>query len=107
MVFFIFIACCILSSFLCKSSTVLSIRGGAVPEASKIGGEYYEKFELDYGCQDKTRIAGALRGFIQTGKLAETKEKDPFLNWWNRYLENGGLSNDETSRIKPFHVRQQ
>ena len=88
----------------CSTSVteLFKIRGGSVPEASKVGGEYYEKYELDYGSKDNVRIAGALRGFVKSGKISNMKEKDPFLKWWNEYLEKG--PSDLSGRIKPFYV---
>ena len=85
------------------SSSYLDIRGGSVPAASKVGGEYYEKFELDYGRDDKKRYAGSLRGFIKTGQLVNSKEKDAFISWWNQYLEKGPAE-ELSGRIKPFYV---
>jgi hypothetical protein len=82
------------------------IRGGLVPEASKIDGDYYEQFELDYGCNDKVRSAGSLRGLLPGGKIGSLKESDRFLKWWNEYLEKGpAKDNAGAGRIKPFHVK--
>jgi hypothetical protein len=79
------------------------MKGGAVPQADKVGGEYYEKFELDYGSEDRVRFAGALRGFIRTGKISSLHENDPFFKWWNEYLEKGPTT-DVRDRIKPIYV---
>ena len=72
-----------------------------MPQASETG-DYYEQFELDYGSADKRRIAGALRGFIKSGKIASLPEADPFLKWLNENLEKG----PETTpgRLKPFYA---
>lgn len=86
-----------------SSSIVFNIKGGSVPEASKVGGEYYEKYELDYGSKDNVRLAGSLRGFVRSGKISNMKEKDPFLKWWNQYLEKG--PSDTSGRVKPIYVR--
>jgi hypothetical protein len=82
---------------------ILTIRGGLVPQASEAGGDYYEQFELDYGSADKRRVAGALRGFIRSGKLASLPEYDPFLKWLNDHLEKG--PEPVSGRLKPFYVR--
>lgn len=84
------------------SSNLFTIRGGLVPQADKVGGEYYEKYELDYGTDDKRRFAGALRGFLDITKLQGLKEKDPFLKWWNKHLEEG--PSEVTGRLKPIYV---
>ena len=84
------------------SSHLLTIRGGLVPQADKVGGEYYEKYDLDYGTDDKSRYAGALRGFLDITKLQGLKEKDPFLKWWNKHLEEG--PSEVTGRLKPIYV---
>jgi hypothetical protein len=83
-------------------SKVLQIRGGLVPQADEIGGDYYEQFELDYGSADKSRVAGATRGFIRSGKLAGIPESDPFKKWLNQHLEKG--AEPISGRIKPFYV---
>lgn len=99
----------VLAMVVCASSAaqvsrgnLLTIRGGLVPEASQDGTEYYEKFNLDYGCEDNSRIAGSMRGFIKTGKLASLPETDPFLKWVNEHLENG--AEEFTTRVKPYYV---
>lgn len=84
------------------SSSILSIRGGLVPQADEAGGDYYEQFELDYGSADKRRVAGATRGFIRSGKLAGLPESDPFKKWLNQHLEKG--AEPVSGRIKPFYV---
>lgn len=91
-------------------ANVLSIRGGArrprsrKPKGSSSGGsgEYYEQFDLDYGREDNERLAGAMRGFIKTGNIAKLKEDDPFLSWWNQYLESG--RDPVEGRLKPFYA---
>jgi hypothetical protein len=83
---------------------VLALRGGLVPtaeEADKSGSNYYDKYELDYGCDDTRRYAGAMRGFLPTGSLSALPEGDPFLKWWNEYLEKGPDEELE-GRLKPF-----
>lgn len=87
----------------CATHNVIDIRGGLVPQADSEGGDYYEKFELDYGSEDKSRIAGSLRGFIASGKIAGLTENDPFFKWWNQYLETG--PEPIKGRLKPFYVR--
>jgi len=81
---------------------VSSIRGGYVPQADEIGGDYYEKFHLDYGIEDNTRVAGFTRGLIQGGKLLSLPEVDPFFKWINEHLEKG--PEEETTRLKPYFV---
>lgn len=81
---------------------IFGIRGGLVPQADEKG-DYYEKFILDYGSDDKRRVAGALRGFIRTGRVSNLQEVDPFLKWWNQYLEEG--PQPPVGRLKPFYVR--
>ena len=81
---------------------LLSIKGGLVPQADKVGDEYYEKYELDYGKKDTKRFAGSLRGFIDIHKLKGLQEKDPFLKWWNKHLEEG--PSEVTGRLKPIYV---
>eukprot|EP01038_Epipyxis_sp_PR26KG_P016030 gene16030-21756_t len=94
-----------LSTFALNSITsnriILSIRGGRVPQADDGDEGYFEKFTLDYDCDDKSRIAGSMRGFIKSGKLLNLPENDPFFKWINKYLENG--MEDKFGRIKPFY----
>lgn len=85
-----------------SSHVALLLRGGLVPQASEAGANYYEQFELDYGSADKRRIAGALRGFIRSGKIASLPEADPFLKWMNENLEKGPEATP--GRIKPFYA---
>ena len=48
-----------------RTSGILRLRGGLVPQANDgDAGDYYEKFELDYGVDDTKRNAGAMRGFF-------------------------------------------
>jgi hypothetical protein len=94
----------ILSEGSVPMSKIFDIRGGLVPQASEAGGDYYEQFELDYGSADKRRVAGALRGFIRSGKLASLPEYDPFLKWLNEHLEKG--PEPVSGRLKPFYVRR-
>ena len=91
-------------SSLCSETIVSSIRGGYVPQADGIGGDYYEKFQLDYGIVDDTRVAGATRGLIQGGKLLSLPESDPFLKWINEHLEKG--PEETNGRIKPYYVSE-
>ena len=88
---------------LVESKKLTAIRGGYVPQADEIGGDYYEKFQLDYGIVDNTRAAGATRGLIQGGKLLSLPESDPFLKWINEHLEKG--PEESSNRLKPFYVR--
>lgn len=85
---------------------VLGLRGGLVPEAEddgKGGVSYYDKYELDYGSGDTRRYAGAMRGFLPSGRLSSLPESDPFLKWWNRHLEKGPDEELE-GRLKPFYA---
>ena len=71
-------------------ASVLKLRGGGVgPKQSQGGADYYDQFSLDYGIQDKERIAGALRGFVRSGALSGLRESDPFFTFMNKYLEDG------------------
>lgn len=81
---------------------IISLRGGIVPQASEVGGDYYEQFKLDYGRSDRVRNAGALRGFIPGGNVANLPESDPFLKWLNEHLERG--PQPISGRLKPFYV---
>jgi hypothetical protein len=83
---------------------VISLRGGLVPQASETGGDYYEQFDLDYGCKDSVRISGFLKGLVKTGALIEKTETDPFLRWLNAHLESGVTGEAGPKRIKPFYV---
>jgi hypothetical protein len=83
--------------------TLLGLRGGLVPQADEDGKNYYEKFELDYGSDDTRRNAGAMRGFLPPGRLSALPESDPFLKWWNEYLEKGPAE-ELTGRLKPFYA---
>jgi hypothetical protein len=85
-----------------SGSPIFKIRGGLVPQADEVGSDYYEKFELDYGSDDKSRVAGATRGFIRSGKLAGLPESDPFKKWLNQHLEKG--AEPISGRVKPFYV---
>ena len=85
-----------------STAAVLMLRGGLVPQANEAGGDYYEQFELDYGSADKRRVAGALRGFIKSGKIGALPESDPFLKWLNENLENGPET--PPGRLKPFYA---
>ena len=64
--------------------------------------EYYDQYDIDYGTDDNARLAGSLRGFIETGKLSSLNEKDEFLKWINKYMESGPEPLD--ARTKPFYV---
>ncbi len=78
----------------------LKIRGGILPFNPE--NDFYDQFELDYGCNDTLRNAGSLRGFIKTGKIKALPESDDFLKWLNNHLEAG--PQPITGRIKPFYV---
>lgn len=80
-----------------------NFRGGIVPEISK-DGKYYEKFDLDYGCDDKVRPAGQMTGVLEFGKLSKLGETDPFLHWLNWKLERGPLPLKPDDRLKPYFV---
>ena len=81
---------------------IVSIRGGLVPEATP-DGEYYEKFQLDYGCEDHVRLAGRMMGLLKPGKISSLVEKDPLFSWLNEKLEGG--PQPSTTRYKPYYVR--
>jgi hypothetical protein len=83
-------------------SGVLHLRGGLVPQPSE-DGEYYEKFKIDYGCDDNVRIAGSMRGLIKSRKLTSLPHADPFIRWLNEKLEKG--PQPPGGRVKPFYVR--
>ena len=83
---------------------ILRLRGGLVPQADEADGrDYYEKFNLDYGSDDTKRNAGAMRGFLSSGRLSSMPESDPFLKWWNRHLEDGPAEEFQ-GRLKPFYA---
>ena len=82
--------------------SLLSLRGGLVPQANENGDDYYEQFELDYGCNDNVRVAGSLRGMIKSGRLSSLPESDPFIRWLNQHLESGPQQPE--GRIKPYYV---
>lgn len=102
----VWLLCCIglfgLRSRCVGNRVVLDLRGGLVPQAKETGGDYYEQFHLDYGTRDRKRIAGALRGFITSGKLSSLPESDPFFKWLNAHLEKGPES--VSGRVKPFYA---
>ena len=81
--------------------TLVLLRGGLAPQAMEEG-SYYEQFHLDYGSKDNKRIAGALRGFIASGKLSNLPESDPFFKWINEHLEKG--PEPVSGRIKPYYA---
>ena len=83
---------------------IFRCRGGFVPQANEHGGEYFEKFRLDYDKEDCTRRAGFIHGLIPTGKLLTLQEHDPFLRWWNECLEKG--FQPVVGRVKPYYVRK-
>jgi len=66
---------------------------------------YYERFPLDYGCDDNIRIAGSMKGFIRTGRLSGLHESDPFFKWLNEKLEKG--PEVPSNRVKPYYVSLQ
>jgi hypothetical protein len=82
-------------------SGIFRLRGGLVPQPSE-DGEYYEKFKIDYGCNDNVRIAGSMRGLIRSGKLMSLPHADPFIRWLNEKLEKG--PQPPGGRVKPFYV---
>jgi len=82
------------------TNNLFHIRGGAAAPIVTGGGEYYDQFDLDYGKADNARIAGSMRGFLQTGKLTSLEEKDSFLKWLNNHLETGPEPLE--ARTKPF-----
>jgi hypothetical protein len=76
------------------------LRGGLVPQASD--GDYYENFKIDYGCDDRRRSAGSLRGLIRERSLLTLPESDRFLRWIYAKLEKG--PQPPSGRVKPFYV---
>jgi hypothetical protein len=74
-----------------------------VPAADDVGTDYFEKFKLDYDCEDNVRMAGSTRGLIPEGKLSNLPTNDPFIKWLNEHLEIG--PEDLTGRVKPYYVR--
>ena len=95
---------CAVLCLLCPAICIIltDLRGGLVPQASEAGGDYYEQFQLDYGVNDKSRVAGSLRGFIKSGNIASLPESDLFFKWINKHLEAG--PEPITGRLKPFYV---
>lgn len=85
-----------------RFTALLKLRGGLVPQAKESGGDYFEQFHLDYGSKDNKRVAGAMRGFIASGKLTGLPESDPFFKWLNEHLEKGPES--VSGRLKPFYA---
>jgi len=84
------VALAVCSGEVASMASVLKLRGGGVgPKQSQGGADYYDQFSLDYGIQDKERIAGALRGFVRSGALSGLRESDPFFTFMNKYLEDG------------------
>lgn len=85
-------------------TTSLSLlRGGAIRNPSNSDmADYYEKFHIDYGVDDNRRMAGALRGFIKTGTLANLPQSDAFLEWLQTYMEEGAVS--AKGRLKAYHA---
>ena len=73
-----------------------------MPQASDVGEDYFEKFQLDYDCVDSIRVAGSTRGLIPNGKLSNLPTSDPFIRWLNEHLELG--REDLTGRVKPYYV---
>lgn len=86
------------------ATTLSLLRGGAIRNPSNSdAADYYEKFHIDYGVDDNRRMAGALRGFIKTGTLANLPQSDAFLRWLQTYMEEGTVSSK--GRIKAYHVK--
>ena len=84
------------------------LSGAAAPTPGSMvsdsaGDDYYERYSLDYGCDDNSRIAGSMKGFIRTGRLSGLPESDPFFKWLNDKLEKG--SEAPAVRVKPYYVR--
>ena len=86
------------------------MRGGLVPQADSIGGQYIELFDdIDYGVADSTRQAGSLKGLVKPGRLTSLPEKDPFLRWLYDQLDKGPTLSDRltptsSNRLKPFYA---
>jgi len=99
---FFYISICSALAIRISLSPVTSIRGGLVPEATP-DGEYYEKFQLDYGCEDNVRLAGRMMGLLKPGKISSLVEKDPLFSWLNEKLERGPQA--PTTRFKPYYVQ--
>jgi hypothetical protein len=83
---------------------VLRIRGGLVPQVSK-DGKYWELFRWPDESWNTTHWAGHVKTLIPSGSLSKLSahERDPFVRWWNEYLEKGPTST-LTSRVKPYYV---
>jgi hypothetical protein len=83
------------------------IRGGLVPQADSRGRSYFERFAFDQTPLNTTHWAGHTKTLVPAGSLLalNAREKDPFLKWWNEYLEYGPPTSSAT-RIKPFYVRR-
>lgn len=79
-----------------------NVRGGWVPTAQDGGDDYFEQFKLDYGKDDSRRIAGALRGFVKSGKLSGLPHQDAFVRWLHKYVEEGPQTG--SGRLKAYHV---
>ena len=88
-------------AFLLEDCRNFLLRGGLVPQASD-DGKYYEKFDIDYGCDDNVRMAGSMRGLIKAGKLTALESPDRFIRWLNKKLEYG--AEPAAERVKPFFV---
>lgn len=73
-----------------------------MPQAKGTDADYYEQFTLDYGSEDKSRIAGSLRGFVKVGRLSEMPQSDLFIKWMCQHLEKG--REPLIGRVKPFYV---
>ena len=92
----------------CSSSvfpSVMNVRGGGQigPRPNTLNeDDYYDQFELNYGSKDRIRQAGSLRGFLKRGSLGSLPEKDPFLSWMNKYLEDGPAV--IKGRLKPYYI---
>lgn len=59
---------------------------------------------IDFGLDDNQREPGFLQGFTRKG-LGSLPESDRFLEWLNKYMEDGVADDvEDVSRIKPFYV---
>jgi len=86
-----------------KHRSLLFLRGGLVPQADEDEKNYFEQYDLDYGCNENVRNAGSLRGQIKEGALTNLPQSDAFLKWFNGHLESGPTP--MVDRVKAYYVK--